>query len=134
MLEQTHNLTLESLLTAYPIPVAVIAALLLVLVLLFVLRGQKRHRRRRRMQSVEAELDEVDRMEGHEFEYWCAELLEDSGFEKVMVTPGSGDQGVDITAERDEVRFAFQCKCYQSRRCRRFTPEKPSTAAMSAWS
>ena len=53
-------------------------------------------------------------MQGYDFEYWCAELLEDAGFEKVTVTPGSGDQGVDITAERDEVRFAFQCKCYQA--------------------
>ena len=32
----------------------------------------------------------------------------------MTVTPGSGDQGVDITAVRDEVRFAFQCKCYHS--------------------
>ena len=32
----------------------------------------------------------------------------------MTVTPGSGDQGVVITAEKDDVKFAFQCKCYQS--------------------
>ena len=63
---------------------------------------------------IDAELEAIDQMEGHDFEFWCADLLEDLGFEKVTVTPGSGDQGVDITAEKDDVKFAFQCKCYQS--------------------
>ena len=54
----------------------------------------------------------VDEMEGHEFEYWCADLLKQNGFEKVEVTPGSGDQGVDVLAEKGGVKYAIQCKCY----------------------
>ena len=51
-------------------------------------------------------------MEGHEFEYYCAELLRKSGFQEVEVTKGSGDYGVDILASRDGVTYAIQCKCY----------------------
>ena len=54
----------------------------------------------------------IDDMEGHDFEYFCAELLERSGFEEVEVTRGSGDYGVDILAEKDGVTYAIQCKCY----------------------
>ena len=57
---------------------------------------------------------EADRMEGHEFEYWCADLLRKNGFTGVEVTPGSGDQGVDVTAEKGGIRYAVQCKCYSS--------------------
>ena len=64
--------------------------------------------------SVEYELQQIDRMEGHQFEYWCAELLRKNGFTNVEVTQGSGDQGVDITAVKDGIRYAIQCKCYSS--------------------
>lgn len=60
------------------------------------------------------ELEEIDSMEGHEFEHWCADLLRKIGFQKVTVTQGSGDQGVDILAEKDGIRYAIQCKCYSS--------------------
>lgn len=56
----------------------------------------------------------VDRMEGHEFENWCAQLLSDIGFSGVTVTKGSGDQGVDIIAKRGGISYAIQCKCYSS--------------------
>lgn len=53
-----------------------------------------------------------DAMEGHEFERYCAELLEANGFQEVEVTKGSGDYGVDILAEKDGVTYAIQCKRY----------------------
>ncbi len=56
--------------------------------------------------------DEMDMMEGHEFEYFCAELLRRKGFIEVEVTKGSGDYGIDILAEKDGVTYAIQCKCY----------------------
>jgi HJR/Mrr/RecB family endonuclease len=56
----------------------------------------------------------VDRMEGHEFEYFCAELLERCGFEAVTVTRGSGDQGVDILAFKEDIKYAIQCKNYST--------------------
>ena len=56
----------------------------------------------------------IDDMEGHEFEYFCAELLQEHGFCDVRVTKGSGDYGVDILAEKDGVSYAVQCKAYAS--------------------
>ncbi|MCR4866195.1 MAG: restriction endonuclease [Lachnospiraceae bacterium] len=54
----------------------------------------------------------MDEMEGHDFEYYCAELLEGMGFVEVEVTKGSGDFGADILAEKDGISYAVQCKCY----------------------
>ena len=53
-----------------------------------------------------------DELEGHEFEFYCAELLKKKGFIDVEVTKGSGDYGADILAEKDGVTYAIQCKCY----------------------
>ena len=51
-------------------------------------------------------------MEGHEFEFFCADLLKNRGFVDVEVTKGSGDYGIDILAEKDGVTYAIQCKRY----------------------
>lgn len=59
-------------------------------------------------------IEDIDFMEGHAFEYWCANLLQKNGFLNVEVTQGSGDQGVDILAEKDGIKYAIQCKCYSS--------------------
>lgn len=65
--------------------------------------------RRRRTQA-----EDFDLMEGHDFEYYCAELLRKSGFQEVEVTKSSGDYGIDILAEKEGVTYAIQCKCYTS--------------------
>ncbi len=67
----------------------------------------RRWTRRRRSQLM-------DEMEGHDFEYFCADLLRKNGFLDVEVTKGSGDYGVDILAEKDGVTYAVQCKCYNA--------------------
>ena len=67
------------------------------------------HRRRRPPEALP-----MDEMEGHDFEYYCADLLRRSGFQEVEVTKGSGDFGADILAEKDGVSYAVQCKCYDS--------------------
>lgn len=58
------------------------------------------------------EQEDFDILEGHEFEYYCAQLLQRKGFVDVEVTKGSGDYGADILAEKDGVTYAIQCKCY----------------------
>ncbi|MDE6024037.1 MAG: restriction endonuclease [Lachnospiraceae bacterium] len=55
-----------------------------------------------------------DDMEGHQFEYFCADVLRKNGFKNVDVTQGSGDHGIDILAEKDDITYAIQCKCYSS--------------------
>ena len=55
-----------------------------------------------------------DNMTGHEFEDFCAKLLRKNNFKNVEVTQGSGDHGIDILAEKDDISYAIQCKCYSS--------------------
>lgn len=56
---------------------------------------------------------DYDLMEGRDFEFFCADLLQKRGFLEVEVTKGSGDKGVDILAEKDGVSYAIQCKRYE---------------------
>lgn len=51
---------------------------------------------------------------GHAFEYYCADVLRNYGYINVNVTVGSGDYGVDILAEKDGLKWAIQCKYYNS--------------------
>ncbi len=57
---------------------------------------------------------DVDSLDGKEFEKYCAGLLTELGYINVKITPGSGDYGIDILAEKDELIYGFQCKCYSS--------------------
>ena len=86
------------------VAVSAVGILILAVVIILICRD----RRRRMVPS------EIDEMEGHDFEYFCADLLEKTGFLEVEVTKGSGDYGVDILAEKDGVTYAIQCKCYHS--------------------
>ena len=64
--------------------------------------------------SKRANISMIDGMNGHDFEHFCADLLEKNGFSDVRVTKGSGDQGVDILAVKDSIKYAIQCKNYAS--------------------
>lgn len=59
-------------------------------------------------------INNFDYMEGHDFEYFCADILKKNGFSNVEVTQGSGDQGIDILATKDGIKYGIQCKCYSS--------------------
>ena len=60
--------------------------------------------------KVEDERIDIDKMDGGTFEHFCADLLRVNGWTDVQVTPGSGDHGIDITAEKDDIKWGFQCK------------------------
>ena len=83
-----------------------IGIVILVLVFLMIVALLVLRRARRRQPG------DMDLMEGHEFEYYCADLLRRAGFLEVEVTRGSGDYGVDILAELEGVTYAVQCKRY----------------------
>lgn len=53
-------------------------------------------------------------MTGVEFEQFCSSLLIKNGFKNVKTTPPTGDHGIDIFAEKNEITYAIQCKCYSS--------------------
>ena len=54
--------------------------------------------------------DNIDKMSGIEFERFCAELLVKCGYSNVRLTVCSGDQGIDVLAEKDDLKWGFQCK------------------------
>lgn len=56
---------------------------------------------------------DIDSMEGHDFEYFCADVLKKNGFGHINVTVASGDYGIDILARQGGVTYAIQCKRYQ---------------------
>lgn len=58
------------------------------------------------------ELMSVDLMDGADFEKWCAKALIKQGFFMVTQTGKTGDHGVDITAMKDGIKYAIQCKRY----------------------
>lgn len=75
------------------------------------------------LDNIEKQIDEMmasaitvpnsfDNMDGHQFEYFCADILRKNGFTNVTVTQGSGDHGIDILAEKYGVSYAIQCKRY----------------------
>lgn len=49
---------------------------------------------------------------GHDFEHWVAAQLNNAGW-TATVTQASGDDGVDVIAERDGVSVAVQCKRFK---------------------
>jgi len=83
--------------------IGLILLILLFLAIIFIIT--RKYRRK-------YEIHSLDEIEGHEFEYYCAELLKKRGFIDVTVTKGSGDYGVDVLAEKDGVTYAIQCKAY----------------------
>lgn len=61
-------------------------------------------------QFADDEVIDIDEMDGATFEHFCADLLRVNGWTDVRVTPASGDHGIDITAEKDDIKWGFQCK------------------------
>lgn len=57
---------------------------------------------------------DFDNMTGQQFESFCSFVLISNGFKHVEITKGSGDHGIDILADKDEISYAIQCKCYSS--------------------
>lgn len=51
-------------------------------------------------------------MDGYQYEHACSKYLDESGFTDITITPGSGDQGIDITAHKDGKKYGIQCKYY----------------------
>ena len=57
---------------------------------------------------------EFDNMDGHSFEYYCADLLTKNNYQNIEVTKSCGDQGIDILAYKNDIKYGIQCKCYTS--------------------
>lgn len=62
-------------------------------------------------QETHYTIDDVDMMNGSEFEHFVCELYTKMGY-KAEVTKQSGDQGLDVIAEKGDKRIGIQAKCY----------------------
>lgn len=98
--------------TVFPVLGYAVVALAALLVLIAAWRAFRRISLARAEARRYALDQDFDLMNGRDFEYWCANLLERVGFEDVTVTQGSNDQGVDIIAVKNGERYAVQCKRY----------------------
>ena len=58
-------------------------------------------------------IDDVDLMNGFEFENFIKTLFTKMGFQAYN-TQKSKDQGIDVIAEKNTVKYGIQCKCYSS--------------------
>ena len=66
------------------------------------------------LSAIPSEISNLN-MTGYDFEKYCARLLSLNGFTSVSVTKDSGDQGIDIIAFKENVKYGIQCKLYSSR-------------------
>lgn len=57
-------------------------------------------------------IEQIDNMDPYKFEYFTKLLLEKLDFKNVEVTNASGDYGIDVIAEQDDIKYGFQCKLY----------------------
>lgn len=96
----------------WPVLVGGLAAIFI----LFIILSAKAKRKAREIgcYDITTDINRIDTFNGRQFELWCASLLRNSGYRNVTVTPSSNDQGVDIIAERNGEKYAFQCKRYSS--------------------
>jgi restriction system protein len=101
-------------------PVALLAAIaytywnyakyvVVVAALVFVIKLLIKFIRRFRIAVHNIRLRDVDTMDGISFERYVAQLLIDRGYENVSLTE-QYDYGVDIIAEKDDVRWGVQVK------------------------
>jgi restriction system protein len=81
-----------------------------------------------RYQPAEPAVEFEDTMTGREFELYCRDILHEAGWHAAL-TPGSGDQGADIIAEKDGRRVVIQCKFYSGTVGNRAVQEAYAAAA-----
>ena len=58
-------------------------------------------------------VDQLQSLQPREFEEWTQSLFVALGYDNVILTPTSGDKGIDIRAEKAGKRIAVQCKKYK---------------------
>lgn len=66
--------------------------------------------------TIKNKIEIIDNdINGYDFEKITKDLLESNGFNNVTITQFSGDFGVDVIAEKDNIKYAIQCKKYSSK-------------------
>lgn len=92
--------------------IAFIVFLIIIGIIVVKCSQQKKHGKG--IYNIRNEIFVVDCLNGKEFESWCGCLLEKLKYTNIQLTPASGDQGADIIATHEGLRYAIQCKHYAS--------------------
>jgi HJR/Mrr/RecB family endonuclease len=70
-----------------------------------------KNRLQRERQVQKYSIDDVDLMNGQEFEKFLASIFSKMGYQ-TEITKTSGDQGIDIIANKEGIKIGIQAKCY----------------------
>lgn len=57
----------------------------------------------------ESSIEFHEQMNPYDYELMCSDIIKKQGWES-SVTKGSGDQGVDVVAEKNDIKLVMQCK------------------------
>ena len=63
--------------------------------------------------TISLKVEELLSLQPREFEEWTQSLFIALNYKNVVLTPSSGDKGIDIRAEKDGKLIAIQCKKYK---------------------
>lgn len=85
-----------------------------VIIVLFVNKNRRKEVQSTYNSRQPFNMQQVDAMTGTEFENLCVNILRKNGYEMIKQTKATGDQGVDIIAEKDSRKYAIQCKRYRN--------------------
>jgi len=77
----------------------------------FLLRWYAKNEEKQKILQVG--MDEIDRMDGTQFEKYLGALFTDRGY-KVQYTPATGDYGADLLLHKENRTIAIQAKRYKS--------------------
>ncbi len=82
-----------------------------VAIIIYIIVVSKWNKKEKRLQEaiLYTDISQVDTLTPYEFEEWIARFLRTSGY-KAEATKKSGDYGVDVIAEKENVRIAIQVK------------------------
>lgn len=86
-------------------------------VITFIVNSIQEHKRENKTPSSlppYPSLEQIDAMNGEQFEAFVANMLVRSGYTNVSTTRASGDWGVDVVATMNGIVYALQCKRYDS--------------------
>jgi HJR/Mrr/RecB family endonuclease len=72
-----------------------------------------KNRLKKEKQAQKYSIDDVDMMDGKEFENFVALIFSKMGYQ-TEVTKASGDQGIDVIATKGDKKIGIQAKCYSS--------------------
>lgn len=66
-----------------------------------------------RKKMMDQKVEQLYQLTPREFEEWTESPFKSLGFQNVVLTPQSGDKGLDLIAEKDGNKIAIQCKKFK---------------------